>query len=287
MKIYGRGTPGVGRGMLVQVSREKCYSHKRGVARQDGRGTPAPSTTMGVPLETWGVACQFINPKVQALGHATWYRRRGTPSFHYHLDVPLEKAGVASIKRAIITWACHLSSTAWHASPQPSLGRATLDRRRSTPGSHPHLGMPFECQGMARHPSLIIWACHLDVGRGMPAPGMRRNYGRGTLDLGRGTLVIFSREEAWHASINHQQEDDMGVPLEFWAWLTNEGTNTYKGHGTPDPGRATLVQLSRMKKRRTKAWACHLGSKAWNAILTKAQQKPGRATWARRRGTPS
>ncbi|KAL4329316.1 hypothetical protein AHAS_Ahas13G0287900 [Arachis hypogaea] len=63
--------------------------HKRGVARQAGRGTPSPSHTKGMPLKPLGLVCQFINPK-------------GTT-----------------------TWACHLVSKAWHASSKLSLGRAT------------------------------------------------------------------------------------------------------------------------------------------------------------------
>ncbi|QHO57868.1 uncharacterized protein DS421_3g85910 [Arachis hypogaea] len=51
-----RGTPGTGRGTLVQNSRKQDGGHKRGVARQVRRGTPDPSTTMGVPLEVEGVA---------------------------------------------------------------------------------------------------------------------------------------------------------------------------------------------------------------------------------------
>ncbi|KAL4306461.1 hypothetical protein AHAS_Ahas16G0180600 [Arachis hypogaea] len=105
--MYGRGTPvlisrenkqslymGVARQELgvarqCKFPESNAEGHKRGMAYQAGRGTPSPLHTMGVPLDPWGVACQFINPE-------------GT-----------------------ITWACHLVSKAWHASFKSSLGRAT------------------------------------------------------------------------------------------------------------------------------------------------------------------
>ncbi|KAL4381188.1 hypothetical protein AHAS_Ahas04G0108500 [Arachis hypogaea] len=50
-------------------------------------------------LSIKGVARQYQFPekmsKAQALERDTWCRRRGTPSSHHHLGVPLEDSGVA------------------------------------------------------------------------------------------------------------------------------------------------------------------------------------------------
>ncbi|KAL4293733.1 hypothetical protein AHAS_Ahas18G0157600 [Arachis hypogaea] len=133
-------------------------------------------------------------------------------------------------------------------------------------------------------------------------------YGRATWYRRRGmpaTIFHFGvllESQAWHASSTNQQEEDLGVPLEFWAWHASEGAKHINGRGTPDPGRATLVQfsrekdqahimgvvlqnlgtmlvqLSRSKEEREKAWACHLRSKAWHARLSKVLKRPRRAT---------
>ncbi|KAL4306463.1 hypothetical protein AHAS_Ahas16G0180800 [Arachis hypogaea] len=62
---------------------------------------------------------------------------------------------------------------------------------------------------------------------------------------------------ACHASLMDQREE--------WS--------THNGHGTPDPGRAMLVQLSKDEKKKEKGWACHLGSKAWHARPTPTLKK--------------
>ncbi|QHO20456.1 uncharacterized protein DS421_11g338110 [Arachis hypogaea] len=105
-------------------------------------------------------------------------------------------------------WACHLSQGAWHANSslqgEPSLWRATCYRRRGTPTSKSHLGVPLEqpgvarqctkwpkqglgvpldVEGVARQPKNLTMACHLSIGRGMPATGTK------------------ARLWAWHASL--------------------------------------------------------------------------------------
>ncbi|KAL4306615.1 hypothetical protein AHAS_Ahas16G0196000 [Arachis hypogaea] len=69
-----------------------------------------------------------------------------------HLGIPLGVEGVAR-QLSILTWACHLKTQAWHANAregQSNAGRATWCRRRGTPSSNPHLGVPLEKLGVAR-----------------------------------------------------------------------------------------------------------------------------------------
>ncbi|KAL4287263.1 hypothetical protein AHAS_Ahas19G0168700 [Arachis hypogaea] len=78
-------------------------NHNLGMPLEDPgvrRQTCRSQLKIGVPLEHQGVARQYNFPekklKVQALGRATWCRRRGTPAL-------------------ILTWACHLKTQAYHA----------------------------------------------------------------------------------------------------------------------------------------------------------------------------
>ncbi|QHN82288.1 uncharacterized protein DS421_20g694520 [Arachis hypogaea] len=98
--------------------------------------------------------------------------------------------------------------------------------------------MPLEPQ--AWHASVIqeakaIGACHLSSWRGTPN---RR---------------ITCLQRAWHAR-----------PWACHTYSTFQRTcsSVQQRRGTPDPGRATLVQVSRGKKKRKEARACHLSSKA-------------------------
>ncbi|KAL4306464.1 hypothetical protein AHAS_Ahas16G0180900 [Arachis hypogaea] len=149
-----------------------------------------------------------------------------------------------------------LESQAWHANAQPLIGRATWYRRRGTPAIIPHLGMPLESQ-------------------------------------------------LWHAIIIIQQEEDWARHLSFYAWhaktrrpwvchlSSGRGTptkkpSTYKGRGRLDPGRATLVQLSREETKHiegvwhTRPWACHASSTfergKWCTHNGRGTPDPGHAT---------
>ncbi|QHN93010.1 uncharacterized protein DS421_17g588970 [Arachis hypogaea] len=56
--------------------------------------------------------------------------------------------------------------------------------------------------------------------------------------------------------------------------MLDPGHATEQGHGMPDPGHATLVQVSRGREKGKKARACHLSSKAWHAKVVRETSVP-------------
>ncbi|KAL4315410.1 hypothetical protein AHAS_Ahas15G0182300 [Arachis hypogaea] len=138
-------------------------------------------------------------------------------------------------------------------------GRATWYRRRGTPTIIPHLGMPLESQAWHANSQPLTGRATWCQRRGTPASSLEQ-------------------EEDWacHLSSGH------GTP-------TKE-PSTHKGRGTADPGRATLVQLSREENgahtiavgRQTLGMPCQ-----FNIPERRRRTKShGRATWGRRCGTP-
>ncbi|QHN85997.1 uncharacterized protein DS421_16g542150 [Arachis hypogaea] len=124
--------------------------------------------------------------------------------------------------------ACHLKAEVWHA----------------------NYWNQDKIMGMARQP--------LGVARWYKFPERMKeaNYmGRATWYRRRGTpltilhLGVPLESQAWHASAIQRAKKHWGVPLEFVAWHTKQRNHSLiKGRGTPDPGRATLVQVSKGKR---------------------------------------
>ncbi|KAL4294229.1 hypothetical protein AHAS_Ahas18G0207200 [Arachis hypogaea] len=166
---------------------------------------------MGVLLEQHGVARWYNNPE-KGLKHANAQREQ-----KQGLDVPLGIEGVARQPKHL-TMACHLKAGVWHA-------------------SYWNQG---KIMGVAR------WYK-------FPERMKEANYmGRATWYRRCGTpltilhLGVPLESQALHASVIQRAKKHWGVPLEFMAWHAKQRNHLLtKGRGTPDSGRATLVQLSR------------------------------------------
>ncbi|KAL4373147.1 hypothetical protein AHAS_Ahas05G0052700 [Arachis hypogaea] len=95
-------------------------------------------------------------------------------------------------------------------------------------------------------------------------------HGHGTPPTGRGTPVMFSREEEETHNGHGKPPTRHGTLVMFF----REEDEAPNGRGTPNLGRATPVQQPREEEQERKAWVCHLGSKVWHARLTKCLRMP-------------